>query len=149
MHRLYYFRTVLTVSNQKKNSPVNLCKLINKGILVDLSHLGKKSFWEAVKVIDGRQPLIVSHTASESIYNNFRNINDKQVSTINKSGGIIGIIFHSNYLAPDHQADFEDFNKHFDYLKSITSENSIFIGSDLEGNISTFTNYEHVFLNNN
>jgi len=120
-------------------------KLIEKGILIDLSHLGQKAFWEAIKIINRRQPIIVSHTAAKTVATNFRNLDDKQIKCIDLSNGLIGITFHSLYLSSQKKVNLDNYKMHFEYLKSISQNCSIFIGSDLEGNIKCFNDYNKVF----
>lgn len=117
-------------------------KLIEMGIIVDLSHLGNKAFWQAVEVIDGRQPLVVSHTASKSEYYHFRNLDDSKVIKISESNGMIGVIFHKPYLADYFEINDSVYKNHFQYLKSITKAHTVFVGSDKGGRIkSIFTKY--------
>jgi len=67
-------------------------------ILVDLAHAGKKTFWNALEVHDPALPPIVSHTGVEAVYRHWRNIDDDQIRAIADRGGVVGIIYASNFL---------------------------------------------------
>lgn len=69
-------------------------------ILVDLAHAGKKTFWDALEVHRKDLPPIVSHTGISSVRNHWRNIDDDQVRAIASRGGVIGVMYQSNFLAP-------------------------------------------------
>ncbi len=66
---------------------------------VDLAHISKKGFWDAVDVHDRSQPLIVTHTGVEAVKKMWRNIDDSQIRAIADSGGVVGIIVAANFLS--------------------------------------------------
>jgi membrane dipeptidase len=59
------------------------------GIIVDLTHIPEKAFWQVVEV--STKPIIVSHGTG-------RELGPKRVKAIADSKGVIGIHFYSSYL---------------------------------------------------
>ncbi len=61
------------------------------GVMIDVSHLGEKTFWDVIKT--SSKPVIASHSSVWAICNNRRNLKDDQIHAIAKSGGIVCINF--------------------------------------------------------
>ncbi len=69
------------------------------GILVDVSHLNEKGFWDVARLTDA--PLVATHSNAQTLSPSARNLTDKQIDAIGESGGIIGINFHVSFLRED------------------------------------------------
>src|SRR5271156_4361921 len=61
------------------------------GMMVDISHVSDKTFWDALEVSSA--PLIASHSSCKSISNLFRNMSDDMIVAMAKKGGVIQINF--------------------------------------------------------
>jgi len=66
------------------------------GMLVDLSHVGEKTFWDAIRVTS--KPVICSHSSVYALCPVFRNLKDDQIRAIAKNGGVIQVNFYSGFL---------------------------------------------------
>lgn len=66
------------------------------GMLVDLSHVGKQTFFDALAV--SRKPVILSHSCSYALCPVPRNITDEQIKALGKNGGVIHLNFYSGFL---------------------------------------------------
>jgi len=66
------------------------------GILVDLSHVGEKTFWDAIGLTT--KPVLVSHSNAFSLCPVFRNLKDDQIVAVGKNGGVIHLNFYSGFL---------------------------------------------------
>ncbi|MBC5991565.1 dipeptidase [Pontibacter cellulosilyticus] len=77
------------------------------GMMVDLSHVGEKTFWDAMATT--RKPVLVSHSCVHSIAPVPRNLKDDQIKAIAKNGGVIQLNFFSGFLDPE----FDKRNKQF------------------------------------
>ena len=106
-------------------------KLNEYGILVDVSHLSEKSFWDVVSITD--KPLIATHSNVYNLCNNSRNLKDNQIKAIAKSGGIIGICFYSEFLNSKKKAEISDIIAHIKYIKDLVGIDYIGFGSDFDG----------------
>ena len=118
------------------------CKLIEEmnlaRIFVDLAHIHEEAFWRAVDVHTKDLPLIVTHTGVKGVCDHWRNLSDKQIKAIADSGGVVGVIFASNFLGssrkPSSAALVVD---HIEYLINVGGEEVAAIGTDFDGAIIT------------
>jgi membrane dipeptidase len=66
------------------------------GIIVDVSHVGETTFWDAIKTTT--KPVIASHSNAYSICPVSRNLKDEQIIAIGKNGGVICLNFFSGFV---------------------------------------------------
>lgn len=66
------------------------------GIMVDVSHISDKSFWDVLKVSEA--PVIASHSSCRALCNSPRNLSDEMIRALAKKGGVIQICFLSSYV---------------------------------------------------
>jgi membrane dipeptidase len=71
--------------------------LNDHGILVDISHVGKRSMLEAVAL--SRAPVIASHSGASGRYANARNLDDEQLKAIRDNGGVAQMVAFRSYVA--------------------------------------------------
>lgn len=71
-------------------------KMNELGILVDLSHVGEKTFWDAINLTT--KPVLVSHSNAYSLCPVFRNLKDDQIRAVGKNGGVIHLNFYSGFV---------------------------------------------------
>ncbi|RYG13513.1 MAG: membrane dipeptidase, partial [Chitinophagaceae bacterium] len=70
---------------------------LNKlGVMVDLSHVGEKTFYDAITI--SSKPVIVSHSCAYSLNPVPRNLKDEQIKAVGKNGGVVCINFYSGFL---------------------------------------------------
>lgn len=102
------------------------------GIMVDVSHLNEKGFYDVAEL--GDQPFIASHSNCKKVCDNPRNLTDEQIKTIVKHGGGIGVTFVREFLNEDKdKASMDDLVRHIEHLCSLGAVNHIGIGSDFDG----------------
>jgi membrane dipeptidase len=114
----------------------NLIRYCNeRKILIDLSHLNEKGFWEAAKISNA--PLVATHSNAWAICKSSRNLNDDQIKAIGDSGGVIGLNFATGFLREDGRwrtdTDLEVMTRHLDHIMGIAGENCVGLGSDFDG----------------
>jgi membrane dipeptidase len=78
------------------------------GMLVDLSHVGEQTFWDAIKTTT--KPVIVSHSCVYKICPHRRNLKDEQIKAVGKNGGVIHLNFYSGFLDSSYEKRTADFN---------------------------------------
>jgi len=66
------------------------------GMVVDLSHVGEKTFWDAIQMAS--KPVICSHSSVYALCPVFRNLKDDQIRAIGANGGVIQVNFYSGFL---------------------------------------------------
>jgi membrane dipeptidase len=71
-------------------------KMNELGMLVDLSHVGEQTFWDAMSVTT--KPVLVSHSCVYTLCPHRRNLKDDQIKAIGKNGGVIHLNFYSGFL---------------------------------------------------
>lgn len=71
-------------------------RMNNLGMLVDLSHVGEQTFWDAIAT--STKPVLVSHSCAAALCPHPRNLNDEQIKAIGKNGGVIHVNFFSEFL---------------------------------------------------
>ncbi len=66
------------------------------GVIVDLSHTGEQTFYDAIATTT--KPVLLSHSSVWNICPVFRNVKDEQIKAVAKNGGVICINFYSGFL---------------------------------------------------
>lgn len=111
------------------------------GMLVDVSHLSEEAFWEVMEIANS--PVIASHSNVKALCKHSRNLTDAEIKGIAKSGGVVGINFHSRYLRSDRKkATVNDVIKHIDYIKNLVGVDYVSIGADWGRTIKSPRNLE-------
>jgi membrane dipeptidase len=110
-----------------------LVKACNElGIMVDLSHLNEKGFWDVARITDA--PLVATHSNAHVLCPLPRNLTDKQLDAIKESGGIVGVNFVVMLVRDDaaNNADtpMADVMRHIDYLVEHMGIDHVGFGSD-------------------
>jgi len=105
------------------------------GIVVDVSHITEKGFWDIAKLSDA--PLVATHSNAHVVSQQARNLTDKQLTAIKESEGIVGVNFVTAFLRPDGkmsaETGLEVILKHLDYLIERVGIDHIGFGSDFDG----------------
>lgn len=79
------------------------------GMLVDLSHVGEQTFWDAINI--STKPILVSHSCVYNLAPAFRNLKDDQIKAVGKNGGVIHLNFYSGFLDSTYNRKDAAFNK--------------------------------------
>ncbi|HEX4336021.1 MAG TPA: membrane dipeptidase [Polyangiaceae bacterium] len=107
-------------------------------ILVDLAHVSKKGFYDAVDVHDRTKPLIVTHTGVSGVYPHWRNLDDAQLRAIADSGGTIGVMYHGAFLERSTwRGRASAIADHVEHIVKVVGEDHASLGSDWDGAITT------------
>lgn len=114
-------------------------KLVKKcnrlGVLIDLSHLNERGFWDVAKL--STAPLVATHSCVHAICPSTRNLTDTQLDAIRSSDGIVGVNLCVNDLRPDGRRDantsLDVVARHFAYLADRIGVDRVAIGSDFDG----------------
>lgn len=104
-------------------------KIEELGILLDVSHLNEKSFWDVVKIAQG--PIIASHSNAKKFANVKRNLDDNQLLAIAKSDGLVGINGVSVFVNDNKdKQEIDDLIDQIDYIKTLIGIEHIGFGFD-------------------
>jgi membrane dipeptidase len=109
-------------------------RLNEKKIFVDLAHISKKGFWDAIDVHDRSQPLLVTHTGISGVFEHWRNLDDAQLRAVADSGGTVGVMYHSTFLGKGGNRA-EAVVRHLAHIVETVGEDHASLGSDWDGAI--------------
>ncbi|HEX5690266.1 MAG TPA: membrane dipeptidase, partial [Roseiflexaceae bacterium] len=105
------------------------------GIMIDLSHLNERGFWDIAALSDA--PLVATHSNAHALCRSTRNLTDKQLDAIKESDGMVGLNFHVGFLREDgaDNADtpLEVMVSQIDYLVERLGIDRVGFGSDFDG----------------
>lgn len=94
------------------------------GVMVDLSHTGERTFWDALAVTT--KPVIVSHSSVYAICPSRRNLKDDQIKAVAKNKGVICINFYSGFIDSNYHHRVgkirEDHRPLIDSIKAANSD---------------------------
>ena len=79
------------------------------GMMVDLSHVGEQTFWDAINTTT--KPVIVSHSNAYTLCPFRRNLKDAQIIAVGKNGGVIHINFFSGFIDSNFFKRSDAFNE--------------------------------------
>lgn len=101
------------------------------GIVIDVSHLSEKAFWDLVDVTSA--PVVASHSNSRALCPHTRNLSDEQFKVICNLGGLVGLNLYAPFLNEKGSADFSDFKRHMEHFLELGGEHHLAVGGDLDG----------------
>ena len=83
------------------------------GIMVDISHVSDKTFYDALAV--SQAPLIASHSSCRALCSAPRNMTDDMIRALAAKGGVIQINYHAGFLSNQYRAaDTPEIDKEID-----------------------------------
>jgi membrane dipeptidase len=104
-------------------------------ILIDLSHLNERGFWDVAAISDA--PLVATHSNAHALSPHSRNLVDKQLAAIRETGGMAGVNFAVSFLREDGRHDantpVDRVVDHLAHLIEHAGEDCVGIGSDFDG----------------
>lgn len=114
---------------------VQLVKEMNKlGMLVDVSHISERGFWDVLDISD--TPIIASHSNCKILCNHSRNLTNEQLKAISVNGGVVGITFVPGFITEDgwkKNPPFAQLLNHIEYAIDVAGLEHVGIGSDFDG----------------
>ncbi len=108
------------------------------GILIDLSHLNSKSFYDVINFGHGK--VYCSHSSCHALCPHPRNLTDKQIKTLFEAGGIMCVCPNPLFLTGTKTASVSDFALHLKHAMNLTSGRGVAIGTDTDGTEFTALN---------
>ena len=108
-------------------------------VFVDLAHVSRQGFYDALAVHDRTQPVLVTHTGVCGVHDVWRNLDDQQLRAVADLGGVVGVIFHGgyldgSYLGGGHASAIVD---HIEHIANTVGDEFVALGSDWDGLIAT------------
>lgn len=101
------------------------------GIMVDLSHAGEKSFYDALHI--SSKPVVCSHSSARALCDHPRNLTDDQMRQLALKGGVAQITLYPGFLRTDSEATIIDALNHLDHAIGIMGIEHVGLGTDFDG----------------
>jgi len=73
-----------------------IAELNRLGIMVDVSHASKETMMQTAAL--SKAPIIASHSAARALCDVSRNMDDEQLQTLKKTGGVIQVVAYSSFI---------------------------------------------------
>jgi membrane dipeptidase len=112
-------------------------KCQSMGILIDVSHLNEKGFWNVIEISE--KPIIASHSGVYAECQSPRNLTDEQLKAIAKIGGVLGVTFSTSEIRADGKTDSNTpvgaISKHILHAIEVMGSEHVAFGSDFEGTV--------------
>jgi membrane dipeptidase len=67
------------------------------GMMVDISHVADKTFWDALEV--SKAPIFASHSSCRALTKHARNMTDDMIVALAKKGGVIQVNFYCGFIS--------------------------------------------------
>ena len=72
------------------------------GVMVDISHVADKTFYDAIEVT--KAPVIASHSSCRAISNSPRNMTDDMLRALARNGGVVMINYNAGFLSEEFRS---------------------------------------------
>lgn len=103
-----------------------------QGILVDVSHLNDRGFFDLLDVC--QKPFTASHSNARALCPHRRNLTDGQIREMVDRRCLIGLNYYNAFLRPDgKEATLEDLWRHTEHFLELGAEDCLALGSDFDG----------------
>jgi membrane dipeptidase len=107
------------------------------GMIVDISHVGEQTFYDAIAI--STKPVIASHSCTYALCPVPRNMTDDQIKALGKNGGVIHLNFYSGFVASAFKQKNDAFLKKHEAEKNELLKNN---PSDFYANLVLHEKYK-------
>ncbi|MEI4771294.1 dipeptidase [Psychrobacillus sp. FJAT-51614] len=105
--------------------------LNEENIIIDVSHLSEKSFWD---VLPKAKWLIASHSNARAICDSSRNLSDDQIKALIERESPIHVVYYPQFInTSTNPVVMEHLVEHIDHIFSLGGKHLIGLGSDFDG----------------
>lgn len=101
------------------------------GMMVDLSHAGEESFYDALQI--SKTPIVCSHSSARALCDHPRNLTDEQMRALAKTGGVAQVTLYHGFLKKQADATILDAIDHLNHMVNIMGIEHVGIGTDFDG----------------
>jgi len=101
------------------------------GIMVDLSHAGEESFYDALSL--SSTPIVCSHSSCRALCDHPRNLTDDQMRALAQQGGVMQVTLYHGFLVKDGEATLDDAMRHLEHAIEIMGIDHVGLGTDFDG----------------
>jgi membrane dipeptidase len=115
------------------------------GVMVDISHVSDKTFWDALET--SKAPLVASHSSMRAISGHARNMTDDMIKALGGKGGVVMINYSVGFLSNERfeasqknpppaelpRVSWEKIVDHIDHAVKLVGPTHVGLGSDFDG----------------
>ena len=115
------------------------------GVMVDISHVADKTFWDALET--SKAPLVASHSSMRAISGHARNMTDDMIRALGARGGVVMINYSVGFLSNERyeaqqknvpeaelpRVSWEKIIDHIDHAVKLAGAAHVGLGSDFDG----------------
>ena len=101
------------------------------GILVDMSHAGEKSFYDALDI--SSKPIVCSHSSARALCDHPRNLTDDQMRALAAKGGVAQTTIYHGFLRQDSESCILDVMEHLEHAIQVMGIDHVGLGTDFDG----------------
>ena len=101
------------------------------GILVDMSHAGEKSFYDALDI--SKKPIVCSHSSARALCDHPRTLTDDQMRALAAKGGVAQTTIYAGFLQKDAEATILDVIAHLEHAIQVMGIDHVGLGTDFDG----------------
>ena len=111
------------------------------GMIVDVSHLNERSFWDTLKC--SKQPLLASHSCCRELCDHPRNLDDEQLAALAAEGGVVAITYVPMFIS-EVNPDLAGLLDHIEHAVAVAGIDHVGLGSDFDGGGTLLTDAAEV-----
>ena len=101
------------------------------GVLVDMSHAGEESFYNALEI--SSKPIVCSHSSARALCDHPRNLTDDQMRALAQKGGVAQTTIYHGFLKKDGEATINDVIAHLEHAIDVMGIDHVGLGTDFDG----------------
>ena len=101
------------------------------GVLVDMSHAGEESFYQALEI--SSMPIVCSHSSARALCDHPRNLTDDQMRALAKKGGVAQTTIYHGFLRKEGEATINDVIAHLEHAIDVMGIDHVGLGTDFDG----------------
>ena len=101
------------------------------GVLVDMSHAGEESFYQALEI--SSKPIVCSHSSARALCDHPRNLTDDQMLALAQKGGVAQTTIYHGFLKKDGEATINDVIAHLEHAIDVMGIDHVGLGTDFDG----------------
>ncbi len=111
----------------------------SKKMIVDLSHLNEKSFYEVLATTN--KNIIASHSNAYRLCPHLRNLTDEQMKAIAEVDGVIGVVAARNFVSFNRDLqNVKGLVDHIDYISNLIGVEHVMLGLDFMNYLGNYNN---------
>ena len=101
------------------------------GLMVDLSHAGEQSFYDALDI--SQTPIVCSHSSCRALCDHPRNLTDDQMRALAQKGGVCQITLYHGFIKSEGEATILDAMAHLEHAIKVMGIDHVGLGTDFDG----------------